>query len=133
MGKVIMIAEERPETLHFWRGLFEEQGFTVITAEDGATAWELFRAWSFEIRAVLVGDLMQPPLDGIDLIRRIRHLPVVVATSYGPDYMLLAKMAGAAAVMRKFDDVGHLVGTIKRISPDPREPRAMFIPRRRRR
>jgi len=133
MGKVIMIAEEHPETLHFWRGLFEERGFTVIAAEDGATAWELFRAWSFEIRAVLVGDLMQPPLDGIDLIRRIRHLPVVVATSYGPDYMLLAKMAGAAAVMRKFDDVGHLVETIKRISPGPSEPRAMFIPRRRRR
>lgn len=128
----VLIVEEHPETLQFWRGLFEGHGFAVLTAQDGASAWRLLQSRWPAIRAVLIGDLMQPPLDGLDLIRRLRHLPVVVATSYGPDYMLLARLAGAAIVLRKFGEVDHLVKALRRALLRPREvPRMVCVPVRR--
>jgi CheY-like chemotaxis protein len=63
----------------------------------------------------LIGDLMKPPIDGLDLIRRLRsyHIPVVVATSYGADYTLLAKMAGAKVIIHKFADPTYVITTIE--------------------
>jgi CheY-like chemotaxis protein len=67
------------------------------------------------IRVILIGDLMKPPIDGLDLIRRLRpyHIPVVVATSYGADYVLLAKMAGAEVIVHKFAEPTYLITTIE--------------------
>jgi CheY-like chemotaxis protein len=63
----------------------------------------------------LLGDLTKPPVDGLDLIRRLRpyHIPIVVATSYGADYSLLAKMAGAKVIVHKFADPTYLITTIE--------------------
>jgi CheY-like chemotaxis protein len=67
------------------------------------------------ISVILIGDLMKPPIDGLDLIRRLRpyHTPIVVATSYGADYVLLAKMAGAEIIVHKFADPIYLITTIE--------------------
>jgi CheY-like chemotaxis protein len=67
------------------------------------------------IRAILIGDIMKPPVDGLDLIRRLRpyHIPLVVATSYGADYTLLAKMAGAEIIIHKFADPVYVITTIE--------------------
>jgi CheY-like chemotaxis protein len=67
------------------------------------------------INAILLGDLTKPPVDGLDLIRRLRpyHIPIVVATSYGADYSLLAKMAGAKVIVHKFADPTYLITTIE--------------------
>jgi hypothetical protein len=55
------------------------------------------------------------PIDGLDLIRRLRpyHNRLVVATSYGADYALLAKMAGAKVIIHKFADPSYLITTIE--------------------
>ena len=67
------------------------------------------------ISVILIGDLMKPPIDGLDLIRRLRpyHIPLVVATSYGADYTLLAKMAGAEIIIHKFADPTYVITTIE--------------------
>jgi CheY-like chemotaxis protein len=65
---------------------------------------------------------MKPPIDGLDLIRRLRRyqIPIVVATSYGADYTLLAKMAGAEIIIHKFADPTYLITTIEQaISGNP--------------
>ena len=79
------------------------------------------------INAILLGDLTKPPVDGLDLIRRLRpyHIPIVVATSYGADYSLLAKMAGAKVIVHKFADPTYLITTIEEAlqkSPFPKLP-----------
>jgi CheY-like chemotaxis protein len=67
------------------------------------------------VNAILLGDLMKPPIDGLDLIRRLRpyRIPIVVATSYGADYALLAKMAGAKVIVHKFAEPTYLITTIE--------------------
>jgi CheY-like chemotaxis protein len=109
----ILIADENPATLEFFSRLLEDRGFATLTAGSGEAVRQSL--WQPAIGVILVGDLMKPPVDGLDLIRRLRsyHAPVVVATSYGADYVLLAKMAGAEIVIHKFADPTYLITTIE--------------------
>jgi len=133
-GAQILIADENPATVEFFSRLLEDNGFTTLTADSGEAVlqlllgdmtleerWEpdgrrvIMRPLRRPISVILIGDLMKPPVDGLDLIRRLRpyHIPLVVATSYGPDYTLLAKMAGAEIIIHKFADPSYVVTTIK--------------------
>ncbi len=135
-GARILIADENPATLEFFSRLLEDRGFATLTADSGEAVLQcLFQTVTLEdfcsetnsgdvvmrslvhppINAVLLGDLMKPPIDGLDLIRRLRpcHIPIVVATSYGADYALLAKMAGAKVIIHKFADPTYVITTIE--------------------
>jgi CheY-like chemotaxis protein len=133
-GTQILIADENPATLEFFSRLLEDNGFTTLTADSGEAvlrlllgtmtldeSWEpdgrrvIMRPLRRPIRVILVGDLMKPPIDGLDLIRRLRpyRIPLVVATSYGADYALLAKMAGAKVIIHKFAEPTYLITTIE--------------------
>jgi CheY-like chemotaxis protein len=134
-GSRILIADENPATLEFFSRLLEDRGFATLTADSGEAVlrsllrivgrderdWEtnsgdvIMRSHRRPVSAILIGDLMKPPIDGLDLIRRLRpyHTPIVVATSYGADYALLAKMAGAKVIVHKFADPTYLITTIE--------------------
>jgi CheY-like chemotaxis protein len=144
----ILIADETPATLEFFSRLLEDHGFTTTTADSGAAVLQfLFQTVTWEdfcsetgggdvvmrvrvpspVNAILLGDLTKPPVDGLDLIRRLRpyHIPIVVATSYGADYSLLAKMAGAKVIVHKFADPTYLITTIEETlqkTPIPKLP-----------
>jgi len=135
-GARILIADENPATLEYFSRLLEDRGFATQTADSGEGALQfLFQTLTLEdfcsetnsgevvmrslaslpINAILLGDLMKPPIDGLDLIRRLRPypIPIVVATSYGADYALLAKMAGAEVIVHKFAEPTYLITTIE--------------------
>jgi CheY-like chemotaxis protein len=133
-GAQILIADENPATLEFFSHLLEDYGFTTLTADSGESVlqlllgtvtmeerWEpdgrraIMRSLRRPVSVILIGDLMKPPIDGLDLIRRLRpyHIPLVIATSYGADYTLLAKMAGAEIIIHKFADPTYVVTTIE--------------------
>jgi len=131
----ILIADENPATLEFFSRLLEDRGFTTFTADSGEAVMRLLFPTTSEnlgdeinsedvvtrallgypLRVILLGDLMKPPIDGLDLLRRLRpyQIPIVVATSYGADYTLLAKMAGAEIIIHKFSDPTYLITTIE--------------------
>src|SRR5215475_8635363 len=104
-GARILIADENPATLEFFSRLLEDKGFATLTADSGEAALQLLwrvvgwdeSGWETDIGhvtwrslaqrpigVILLGDLMKPPIDGLDLIRGLRpyHIPIVVATSY---------------------------------------------------
>ena len=127
-GAEMLIADENPATLEFFSRLFEDRGFTTLTADSGESALQSINQHT--IGVILLGDLMKPPIDGLDLIRRLRayHIPVVVATSYGADYTLLAKMAGAEIVIHKFADPTYLITTIERALQEQSFPPILKAP-----
>ena len=131
-GARILIADENPATLEFFSRLLEDRGFATLTADSGEAVLQFLFQDDFcsetnsgdvvmrslvdsPIDAILLGDLMKPPIDGLDLIRRLSpyHIPIVVATSYGADYALLAKMAGAKVIVHKFAEPTYLITTIE--------------------
>jgi CheY-like chemotaxis protein len=122
-GARILIADENPATLEFFSRLLEDRGFTTLTADSGESV--LQSLIQHTISVILLGDLMKPPIDGLDLIRRLRsyHIPVVVATSYGADYALLAKMAGAKVIIHKFADPTYVITTIEQALQERTLPR----------
>ena len=85
MGK-ILFAEDSA----FFRGQVEsfivDDGYEVITAEDGQQAWDLLESHGEEIMLVLT-DLEMPHLDGFQLTKMIKndprfsHLSVIALTS----------------------------------------------------
>jgi CheY-like chemotaxis protein len=135
-GARILIADESPATLEFFSRLLEDRGFATQTADSGEAVLQfLFQTETLDdfcsetnsgdvvmrtpvpspVDAILLGDLMKPPIDGLDLLRRLRSypIPIVVATSYGADYVLLAKMAGAEVIVHKFAEPTYLITTIE--------------------
>ena len=122
-GARILIADENPATLEFFSRLLEDRGFTTLSADSGESV--LQSLIQHTISVILLGDLMKPPIDGLDLIRRLRsyHIPVVVATSYGADYALLAKMAGAKVIIHKFADPTYVITTIEQALQERTLPR----------
>ena len=134
-GAHILIADENPATLDFFSHLLEDRGYATLTANSGEAVLQSLRDlgeqfgdhYGHIVKVVLLGDLMKPPIDGLDLIRRLRpyHIPIVVVTSYGADYALLAKQAGAKVIVHKFADPTYLITTIEEAlqkSPSPKLP-----------
>lgn len=84
--KVILFAEDSA----FFRNQVErfmvEEGYKVITAEDGAIAWDLLEKHKDEID-IIVTDLEMPNMDGFELTKKIKthpefsHYKVIALTS----------------------------------------------------
>jgi two-component system, chemotaxis family, sensor kinase CheA len=111
---VVLLAEDS----EFFRGqvtrFLEEEGFTVLAAEDGEGAWELLLQHLDEVQAV-VTDIEMPRLNGLDLTKRIRadtrttKLPVIAVTSLaGEDQVAQGKAAGVDDYQIKLDRDGLL-------------------------
>ncbi len=80
----ILVAEDDATSLFFLKKIFEESHITLITAENGQQALELFRA-NPDIKLVLM-DLKMPVMDGYEATRQIKLLkpevPVIALTAY---------------------------------------------------
>lgn len=82
----LLFAEDSAFFRNQVKGFFEDEGFKVISAEDGAKAWELLEEYADEIAGV-VTDLEMPVMDGFELTKKIKtsdiysHLPVIALTS----------------------------------------------------
>ena len=91
------------------KGFFEEEGFKVIAAEDGAKAWDLLEELGDSINGV-VTDLEMPVMDGFELAKRIKtsskygHLPVIALTSLASEADIKkGKQAGIDSYEIKLD------------------------------
>lgn len=101
----VLLVDDEADILEILRYNFEQHGYDVHTARNGAAA--LARAEAIR-PDLLVVDVMMPEMDGIELCRRIRHDPALSST---PILILTARtdeetaedglVAGADAVLHK--------------------------------
>jgi DNA-binding NtrC family response regulator len=80
MGR-LLLADDEPALLSLFRKVLEQEGFEVVTANDGAEALATILRDPFEI---LVTDVEMPHMTGIELLRQVRQhrptLPVIIMT-----------------------------------------------------
>ena len=82
----ILFAEDSNFFRNQVKSYMEEEGYTVLEAEDGAIAWDLLQAHADEI-SLVVTDIEMPNMNGFELTRRIKespayaHLPVIALTT----------------------------------------------------
>lgn len=84
----VMIVEDEPNIVESLSFVFSREGWQVAAALDGETA--ISRLMS-EPPDVLILDVMLPPLNGFEVLKRLRsepslkHLPVLVLTAKGQE------------------------------------------------
>jgi signal transduction histidine kinase len=95
-GHTILVVDDQEETLSSVRALLEREGHTVLTAEGGERALELFKV--NDIHLILV-DYFMPRMTGEDVVREIRKfdpfVQIVLATGYSgttPPRTMLAEL-----------------------------------------
>lgn len=88
--KVILFAEDSAFFRNQVKNFMTEEGYKVITAEDGEIAWNLLKERSSEID-IVVTDLEMPNMDGFELTQKIKsdpafsHFCVIALTSLASD------------------------------------------------
>ena len=76
-----LVVDDEPQILMIMRFALETAGFEVVTAGNGAKAWELFKSGSFDL---VVLDLMIPVVSGLVIAERIRavsDVPIMMITA----------------------------------------------------
>ena len=117
LGRLVLVADDDALQRKLLRVRLVQLGFEVDTAENGAEALERLRSGSF---AAVVSDCLMPRLDGFHLCQairvdsRLRHLPVVLATStyLEKDDAALAKSVGAHALVGRTPDFAAVIDAL---------------------
>jgi CheY-like chemotaxis protein len=80
-----MIVDDNPEILALYGVLFKRRGYSVLKAEDGASALDMLEQSTPDL---FILDVMMPEINGIELCQRIRalprheHTPVIFLSAY---------------------------------------------------
>lgn len=115
----VLVVDDDPFAIDlFWSDLPRDQ-FEVITAENGAEAFDLLSEGRF---GLLVADVLMPVVDGLQLIRLVRaapaieNLPIVMITANMSDEMRATCLeAGADAFLTKPFRMSELPAILNRV------------------
>jgi len=80
----ILLVDDEPSMLEIIGKALQSAGYLVMTAESGEKAFELLYKTTFDL---VITDLIMHPVDGIEVLRRVRQLSsetrVIIFTAYG--------------------------------------------------
>ncbi len=114
----ILIADDDPTSRALMSGILEKSGHIPMVASDGLAAWEAIHKTPAPRLAIL--DWIMPGLDGMELLRRTRTLPVdavphiIMLTTKGKKSDIVAALnAGADDYLIKPCDAGELSARIE--------------------
>ena len=74
----ILTVDDEPQILRVLRQILNAHGYAIRTADDGASALEIFREWAPDL---VLTDLQMPEMDGLRLCKELRavsDVPIVI-------------------------------------------------------
>ena len=118
----ILIADDEPQILKILSAYFKNEGFDVLTANDGQEALDIVESTKIEL-AIL--DWMMPKIDGIDVCKYIKdnsQTKVLILTAKGQNQdELKALYTGADDYIRKPFDPQILLLRAKKLMNSSKE------------
>jgi CheY-like chemotaxis protein len=113
----VLIVDDEPHILDLLRDVLEDEGFTVITASNGAAALYVIQRSPV---ALVLTDLMMPFVSGIDLARQLHSNP---ETATIPLLLMSAVLPQPvsgifAAVIHKPFEVDALIQLVRQFLPE---------------
>lgn len=111
---VVLVVDDDTAIRELLVAAFEEEGFHVLQAADGAQALHLV---SQRRPAVVVLDIQMPGIDGMEVAQRLQEdpetaaIPLVAVSAHAREAEVLA--SGCYAFVSKPFDLVHLVSTVR--------------------
>jgi two-component system alkaline phosphatase synthesis response regulator PhoP len=116
MTQRILAVDDEENITSVVKAYLENEGFEVATAADGNSAFNLCRTWKPDL---VVLDIMLPGLDGIEVLRRIRHesdIYVLILTARSEEVdKIVGLSVGADDYLTKPFSPRELVARVKAI------------------
>jgi len=101
----------------------EEEGFEVVSANDGVEAMKIAREQTFDL---VLSDINMPNMNGISLVSKLRRLedyakvPILMLTTEDSDFKKnKAKSFGASGWLQKPFTQERLVGAVQKLLASP--------------
>ena len=120
MPKRVLVVDDHPSTVRLIQNALEQEGFSVITATNGA---ECLIAVHQDSPDVVILDVIMPVMDGLQTLRVIREneatktLPVIVLSVRDSDQDVLdGWRIGADLYLTKPFKLDDLLAAVKRIT-----------------
>lgn len=117
--KIILTVDDSPSMRQMLAYVLTSNGYTVIEAEDGEQALELAKANKADL---VLTDQNMPKLDGIGLIKALRHLPgyktvpiMMLTTESSQALKQQGREAGATGWIVKPFDPEKLLEMLRRV------------------
>lgn len=115
----ILVAEDTADSREMFKWMLEQEGYSVMTAENGERAWELAVQNPPDL---LLTDIMMPMKSGVQLIIDFRksktilsRIPIIAISAYGIEELHEAMDAGANAILRKPNDLDSVADTVRNL------------------
>jgi CheY-like chemotaxis protein len=98
--ETILLIDDEPHVLEMWGDLLEENGYTVLTAEDGARGVEVYRKRQNDIDLVIL-DYIMPGMGGGAVIETLteidKDVKILVASGYSENGQAKGILSGDTA------------------------------------
>ena len=112
----ILITDDEVNIVSGLKYAFEDEGYTVLSANNGLEAWHLVNTNAVDL---VITDLRMPEMDGYELIRKISAsypmLPIIVLTGHGTIETAVETMRdGAVDFFTKPVDLDKLLLVVKK-------------------
>jgi len=113
----ILLVDDNKLGLVARKSVLEELGYRITTAAEGHEALELYSRRTFDL---VITDFKMPKMDGLELIKRIRHLvpdaPIILISGYADALGMTEANTGADAVIAKSaNEVPALIRSVNRL------------------
>lgn len=111
--KTILVTDDEEGIVEILACLFEDKGYRVIKACDGATAYETLLQDDVDL---VISDYMMPGLNGIELHslittnRKLQHIPFILISAFAAE----VSNAPVTAVFGKPFDIEKLATAVER-------------------
>lgn len=107
----ILIVDDEKNILKLYKAELEDEGYTVVSANSGTEALQLFES---EKPDIVTLDILMPDMDGIQVLRLMKEknpkIPIIMLTAY--DYRDDFSVWVADAYVVKSSDLTSLKSTI---------------------
>ncbi len=110
----ILVVDDEKNILKLYKAELEDEGYTVVSANSGAEALEVFERENPDIVTL---DILMPDMDGIHVLRLMKEknpkIPIIMLTAY--DYRDDFSVWVADAYVVKSSELSNLKNTISQL------------------
>ncbi len=112
----ILVVDDSPDNVLLIQTILEEEGYEILTAENGSSALALIQKSPPDL---LLLDVMMPGMDGYEVTRRIREntklpfIPILLITAYDQSSLVRGLDMGADDFIRKPVELDELLARVR--------------------